>query len=230
MVEYNKYFWVYHWGNDIKLYYMDTDKVIRYDRPEDAKYDNLNYFSIRDYGEEYLSNDIKKSLVSKVSEMGYEYVEQRGYGLAKRIRDFCTHADNKRTYNDIITLLAKKYISSRTHKIVKLESVEGGFIPKVEVMYGEKKCPYNVDKDGIMFTPRVYSISDVFYDVYFSYRSTVSSSDLKNYIFNHKKDIYEDVYRVLLGKHVPIDMIKPSQISIKKSTNEVLVQMQNKIG
>ena len=81
-----------------------------------------------------------------------------------------------------------------------------------------------------MFAPRVDSISDKFYDVYFGYRTTVSSNDVKKYIIEHKKDIYEDVYRVLLKKNIPIGMIKPSQISIKKSTHEVLVQMQNKIG
>lgn len=230
MINCDKYFWVYILGDDIRLYYMDTNNVVRYDRVEDVYGNNLNYFSIRDYGEKYVSVYIKESLITKVTEMGYEYIEQGGYNLSKRLSDFCTHVDNKRTYDEIITTLAKNYIRNRTHKLVKLENVGKGFIPKVEIVYGNKKVPFNVDTDGIMFTPRVFSITDGFYDVYFTYRSTITPDELKKYIINHKKAIYEDVYRVLLKKCVPIDMIKPSQISIKKSTNEVLVQMQNKIG
>ena len=225
-MECDKYFWSDYYGGELKLFFVDDKGVVRYEIKDE--FDSDEYWDNRHYGKGNFGHRIKESLIEKITSLGYKYVEQRNYSPHTRVEDFCTHVDNTRTYDDIINLLAKRYVSSRTHKVVVLEPVGNGFKPKIEIRYGKKTLPYNVDAVGIMHTPRLYSITNGFYDVYFSYISNKTNDELKEYIISHKKEIYEDVYRILMNKRVDINMIKPSQIVIKKSTSEVLVQMQDK--
>lgn len=120
---------------------------------------------------------------------------------------------------------------------VKLVKTKKGYVPElyVEEVLTDKfdKLDFCPKLSDTIYSPKYnHAGNSPYYQVVFTYDTTQDMNELSKFIKKNLKTIYEWTMTIILNKHKKnkdiINHIKPSQVAIKKSTHELVVQFELK--
>ena len=144
-------------------------------------------------------------------------------------------------YKEAIKRYVDKINSSRKRVAevskVKLVKTKKGYVPElyVEEVLSDRfgKLDFCPKLSDTIYSPHYsHEKNSPYYQVVFTYNTTQDMKELSKFIKNNLKTIYEWTMTIILYNHKKnkdvVNYIKPSQVAIKKSTHELVVQFELK--